>query len=540
MPAHEESPDEVRNRVIESLLDPSAYPHDVHEPVERISTHISDIFLAGDFAYKLKKPVNFGFCDFSTLELREKHCKRELEINQRLSSDVYLSVEPIVFDSTAKIYRVGGNGETVDWVLRMRRLNSGDQVDRLLEGGQAGESEINQIARLLADFHRSAPVAPPEFGTVKTVSEIVLSNLGRVDEHAPEELDSIAFANISAYDQAFLNRRGQLIAQRREANAPRLCHGDLHTGNIFIESDGDERRFQVIDSIEFNDSFVNIDPAADLAFLSMDLKRKGHFDLAEKLTHTYIEASGDEEIRPLLPFYESYRAMVRCMAASISAEQSGGTERDRNVENAIAYLKLANDIASGDRPQFLAIMAGVTGTGKSTIAKLLAEHWQAAHLQTDLIRRELAGLNPTERSGSDIEGGIYTQEMSEKTYAEMLRRAEVALADGKSVIMDGTHLRREFRSRSLEVSRRFNAFTIIVECSLEQQKALNRLKQRYSSGTSESEGRPEVYLKQIQTWEPVGDDEADVVARVNTGESEQAMAEGLFRQLWDGIVDSPE
>ncbi len=533
----EVDPKTARARLIESLERSDAYPHKISGPIERVSTHISDIMLAGDFAYKIKKPVNFGFCDFSTPQIRKSLSKRELELNQRLSRNVYLSVEPIKVDGTTGQYRIDNQGTAIDWALKMRRLHAEDQLDHLLDLNRAGGNEIEQIANLLAGFHSDAAPAPPEFGNVPGVSGIVLSNLDRVAEHAPAELDINGLVNNKAYTEAFLEQRGDLISSRHEQGAPRMCHGDLHAGNIFIETENDgQRRIQIIDCIEFNDSFVYIDPAADLAFLSMDLKRRNRYELAELLVEKYIEESGDIGIRPLLAFYESYRAMVRCMAASISAKQSEISKRQIHVENAKAYLQLANEIASSDRPQFVAVMAGVTGTGKSTVAKVLADQWNAVHLQTDVIRREIAGMTPTGDSGSGLHSGIYTREMSERTYREMFRRAEAALADGKSVVMDGTHLRREFRRKSLQVARNTGAVTAIIECNLPESEALDRLETRYSSGTSESEGRPEVYARQTKSWQSVSENEAQVVAHVDTGKTEEELAKSLFSQLWNGLL----
>ncbi len=528
-----------RKRLVESLLRPGAYPDPVTEPIERISTHISDVFLAGDYAYKVKKPVNFGFCDFSTPELRRALSVRERDLNQRLSHGVYLSVEPVNLHSETGELAVNGEGDQVDWALKMRRLRSEDQLDVLIASGEAGLNEVKQIAALLIDFHRDATPAPSEYGTVEAVSGIVLGNLDRVAAHAQPELDRASFANVAAYSKQFLTVRGDLIAQRHAAGRPRMCHGDLHAGNIFLERDASgEWSVQIIDCIEFNDSFVYIDPAADITFLSMDLKRLGHPEFAEALIESYIEVSGDSEIETLLPFYESYRAMVRCMASSIMAEQATGVDRQPHVENANAYLQLASDIAAQDRRQILAITAGVTGTGKSTVAALAAKHWNAVHLQTDAIRRELAGIGPTERSGSEISGGIYTTEMSQRTYREMQHRAEQALAAGKSVIMDGTHLQAEFRRESLDIGRAAGATTMIIECSLEEAEALERLTSRYASGESESEGRPEVYRSQVQLWEPPRANEADAVARVDTGGAVENLPPKLFAELWKAVLSA--
>ena len=526
-----------RERMVASLCRAEAYPHAV-DSVEHIQTHISDVFLAGEFAYKVKKPVNFGFCDFSTRDLRLANTRRELELNQRLTKDVYLSVEPVMLDPSNGDCRIGGSGQQVEVALRMRRLDSNDRLDRMLIDGRAGEAEITALAETLAKFHSDAPHAGAEFGTHSKVSEIVLGNLARVREHGERWLDAVSLANIDAFARAFLNKRKALIDDRHASHAPRVCHGDLHAANVFIESGSDKSpELQVIDCIEFSDDFMCIDPAMDIAFLSMDLKRRGMRDLSESLISTYVEATGDPGIKPLLPFYESYRAMVRCMAASISAEQSSGDEQADRIEEASVYLALACEIVSEELPVSLIVMSGVTGSGKSTIAEILSDQLGAVRLQTDVIRKELAGLGPMERSGEGVREGIYSAEMSKKTYEEMMRRALDAISRDESVVMDGTHLKHEHRSRSVDLGRTAGTFTAIVECSLEEKEALRRLEARYRSGESESEGRPEVYVAQRPEWEPVSEGEADAVIHIDTAQQPGQFAGPVFRALWDAALN---
>jgi hypothetical protein len=525
-----------RERLVASLCGAGAYPH-AAERTEHIETHISDVFLAGEFAYKVKKPVNFGFCDFSTPELRRRYTERELELNQRLSHGVYLSIEPVRFDRSSGAFNIGGEGEEVEVALKMRRLDSADRLDRLLAQQTAGRADIERLAMALAEFHRDAPRAGEGFATHAAVSEIVLGNIDRVREHSAGVADPAALADIEGYARAFLKHRWRLFDERRRAGAPRMCHGDLHTGNVFLEkSAGGEAEIQVIDCIEFNDQLMFIDPAADIAFLSMDLKRRGHADLADALVGSYVTASGDTGVLPLLPFYESYRAMVRSLASSISAGQAPQDERGPYRDEAAAYLRLACETASGERPLTLIVMAGATGSGKSTVAEMVASQWGAVHLRTDVIRKELAGLPPLARTNSATREGIYSPEMSLRTYEEMVRRAAAALAEGRPVIMDGTHLRAEHRERSLAAARGAAARTVIIECRLDEKTALERIETRYRSGRSESEGRPEVYMAQAPQWEPVSAGEADSVIRLDTGQPVEPLRAALFGSIWGALL----
>jgi hypothetical protein len=420
----------------------------------------------------------------------------------------------------------------------MRRLESDNRLDRLLADPQGDRTVITQLSDRLAEFHGSSPRASPEFGAPDAVADIVLSNIDRVEEHGGEFLAMPAIADLRGFSLAFLSSNRAALQRRHDEDFIRQCHGDLHAENVFIEPCPDSRPlFQIIDCIEFNDRLIYIDVAADMAFLSMDLKHRGHSRLARTLISEYAARSGDHEMRPLLPFYEQYRAMVRCLSAAISASQATNEEsRKSHRETARTYLLLAGSIASELRPQLLFIMSGITGTGKSTIAAALAKQWGLRHLQTDVIRRELAGLGPNERTDSGVRAGIYSPEMSLHTYREMNRRARRYLASGESVIMDGTHLRRDFRQSSLRVGRSAGVTTGIIECSLKEEEAIRRLESRYAAATSESEGRPEVHRAQRPSWQPVSDDEADIVVRLDTQEEATRQYGKLWGQLWTGVL----
>lgn len=534
-----DSADNDREQIVSSLCTPDAYPH-ASNAIEHIETHISDVFLVGEFAYKVKKPIDFGFCDFSTSELRRTNTYRELELNQRLTEGVYLSLESLQFDDDSGTYRVvapDATGTELEAVLKMRRLNSSDRLDRMLDEGRAGTPEVKRLARTLAQFHRDAPQANREFATFEKISDIVIGNIERVREHGGEFLDFATLADIEGFSRAFLQNRKSEFDNRHRAGSARECHGDLHAGNVFLESvDGEEPKIQIIDCIEFNDDLVNIDPAADIAFLSMDLKRRGMNDLADELIASYLYEAGDPGIEPLLPFYESYRATVRCLAASISAKQTTGSARDSHVEDARSYLELACGIAAKTRPISLIVTAGLTGSGKSTVALMIARQWKAEHLQTDVIRKELAGLGPLERTQNAVRKGIYSPEMSKKTYEMMRSRASKALASGRSVVMDGVHLKRSHRQESINTAITFGALTAILECSLDERQSLERLKTRYESSQTESEGRPEIYLSQRPEWEPVSQSEADTVVKIDSGLSQQNIATHTFSCMWQFIL----
>lgn len=544
--------------MVAALSTPGAYPHPA-PAVRAIETHISNVFLAGEFAYKIKKPVNLGFCDYAALSARRHFCQREIELNRRLTEGVYLSLEEVRWEAR-RGYTVGGTGRAVEPAVKMRRLPAGRSLDALVTQGVAGSAEIVAIARRLAAFHAAAEPAAPssEFGALATVRETVLDNLDRVQRHCLELVDAGTVADVRAYTQAFLETRASLFEERRRSGRILDCHGDLHAANIFLEpaagtdapaAEAGEplsgTRLQIIDCVEFNDRLRIIDPAADIAFLAMDLRRLGRHDLAREFLTAYLEASGDSGARGLLTFYMVYRAMVRCLAAGLAAGEAARPDLPPDTP-ARAYSTLAASIASRDRPLMLVIMAGTTGSGKTTVARLISARWGLLHLQTDVIRKQLAGLDPQARTGDGVRSGLYSPEMSQRTYREMERLAGSALAGGRSVIMDGTFLRRRHRAQAVESARAALTLAgvnpaglsvVIVECTLPEEEQIERLETRYAAGNSESEGRPEVYRAQIAQWERVRSGEAYAVIGLNTAQELDVIDRHAMRGLWSAALN---
>ncbi|MEX2376910.1 MAG: AAA family ATPase, partial [Dehalococcoidia bacterium] len=534
-----EAPSDDRAALVSALQRPDAYP-DRPASVEMVETHISNLFMAGEYVYKVKKPVDFGFCNFTTLELRRDYTFRELELNRRLTDDVHLGVEEVRRDDNGA-YSIGGPGTTVEYALKMRHLPPDRTLSTLVRSGLAGEAAVRHIARVIAQFHGRAAQAPeaPGFGSHPMVSDLVLDNVERAAQASGRFTDDATLADVRAYSKAFLDVRRPLFHARFASRRIRECHGDLHAGNVFLENDSsspDGIKVQVIDCIEFNDSLRFIDPAADIAFMAMDLEHMGRQDLADAFVDEYVKAGGDQGVRPLLPFYMAYRAMVRCLINGLIAGDQPASSTKPEAAEAQSYAELAESIAGRDRPQALFIMAGPTGSGKSTVARLVAERWGIEHFQTDVIRKLLAGLDPAAKTGDGVAAGIYSEQMSHRTYRELENRGARILSQGLPVIMDGTFLRRRHRKSAADVGRRYGVPVVIIECSLEEAETIARLEQRYASDTSESEGRPEVYQRQRGAWQPVRDDEADAVVRVNTAGDQAAMYDRALYDLWRAVL----
>jgi hypothetical protein len=524
--------------MVAALSLPGAYPH-APAAVTHIETHISDLFLAGDLVFKVKKPVNLEFCDFSTPEKRQRLTRRELELNGRFSPDVYLGVDEVRW-SAGRGYRVVvegdqlEDGEVVELALRMRRLPSARALDTLAQGARVTPGDARLIARRVAAMHRSAPRAAPgsEYGAPETVRSIVLDNLERARRAAPH-IGPEVFADVAAFSSAFLEVNKRLFEARWRSGEIRECHGDLHAGNMFLGSAG--RRgwpyldpVQVIDCIEFNDRLRVIDPIADMAFLAMDLERLGRPDLAEAFSAEYEARTGDPDVRRLVGFYAAYRATVRCMAHGMMA----GRGLAGSADAAGAYASLAQRIAGRHRGPALVVMAGTAGSGKSTVASYIARAWGAAHYQTDVVRKRLAGLDDMARSSGEERERLYSPEMSARTYRELERLGAAALVGGGAVVLDGTFVKRDYRKSAVRVGRGSGAKVVIVECGLAEAEQVRRLQERASAGRSVSEGTVDVYLKQRDEWEAVRPDEADAVVRVDTGLGPETWGKTALEGLW--------
>lgn len=544
--------------MIAALSGPDAYPHPA-PGVKAIETHLSNVFLAGDFVYKIKKPVNLGFCDYVAPSARRHFARREIELNRRLTEGVYLSLEEVRWEP-GRGYAIGGVGRAIEPAVKMRRLSADRSLDVLVRRGAAGSAEMVAIARRLAAFHAAAQAAgaDSEFGAPDTVREVVLDNLSRVQRHCREFVDIGTMADVRAYSEAFLELRAGLFDERRRSGRIKDCHGDLHAANIFLEpaagpdppvaAAGEQpagTRVQIIDCVEFSDRLRIIDPAADIAFLAMDLERLGRPDLAREFLTEYLAASGDSGASGVLTFYMVYRAMVRCLAAGLTAGE-GGRQDSPSAASARAYGSLAASIASRERPLMLVIMAGTTGSGKSTLARLFSARWGVLHLQSDVIRKRLAGLAPEARTGDAVRAGLYSPEMSHRTYREMERLGASALIAGRSVVMDATFLRREHRTRAVESARAaltqagLNPASLavaIVECTVPEEEQIERLETRYAAGHSESEGRPEIYRAQLAAWEGVRTDEADAVVSLNTAQELDVVDRQAMRGLWSAALN---
>jgi aminoglycoside phosphotransferase family enzyme/predicted kinase len=489
-------------RLIEALSRPDAYPHPA-APVEVRQTHISVVFLAGDRAYKVKKPVDPGFLDFRTLERRHHFCAEEVRLNRRLAPTVYRGVVPVV--RAGEGVRVGGPGEVVEWAVEMERLPEYAQLGRWLERGEADAALLARLARRLADFHAAAGGGPAV--TAAASFDAVAGNArDNFTQAAPSVGLTLSLAvrdRLRTLTNEALDRLRPLIEARAARGVPRDTHGDLRLDHVYVFPDrpppGD---LVVIDCIEFSERFRHADPVADIAFLVMDLLFAGRADLAGAFADAYCQAAGDGEGRALLPFYTAYRAAVRGKVdgLKLAEEEVPAGERQAALTRGRARWLLAlGQLERPGRRPCLVLAGGLPGAGKSTLARGLAGQAGFCVVRSDAVRKELAGADAA--GPAPFESGIYTPEWTERTYAECLRRAEELLFEGRRVVVDASFRSDARRRDFLAAARRWGVPFACFLCRADPETVRRRLRERRGDLSDADE---DVYRQAAARWEEPG------------------------------------
>jgi aminoglycoside phosphotransferase family enzyme/predicted kinase len=450
--------------LVQALTRPEAFPHAAGE-VTCVETHISWVLLAGAYAYKLKKPLELGFLDFTTLARRRAACEAELRLNRRLAPQLYLDVVPVT--GTRHAPRIGGEGEALEWAVRMHRFDREQELDRLLACGALAAERIDELAHVVARFHEAAAVADQKspWGTAEAVLRPCLANFDRLGRVANEDLMPGRLARLRAWTIAEHERLHAAFATRRARGRVRECHGDLHLANIVLHDD----RVVVFDCIEFSESLRWIDVAAEIAFTLMDLHYRGRSDLAQRFLDGYLAESGDYDLLAMLDFYLVYRTMVRAKIAAIRADQPDASDDRRAAALADfrAHVALAEALIAPRSPA-LVITHGLSGSGKSYAAARLVERGRWVRARSDVERKRLAGLAPLAASPPELTTRLYGPDASDRTYARLAVLAETALAARFPVIIDATFLERERREsfRALAASCRVPFAILATEAPL--------------------------------------------------------------------------
>jgi aminoglycoside phosphotransferase family enzyme/predicted kinase len=485
--------------LIHALLEPKRYPHPAPR-VELVETHISWVLLAGDYAYKIKKPVTLPFLDFATLAQRHSYCEIELRLNRRFAPALYLDV--VAISGTPEDPRFGVAGAAIEFAVKMRRFDETARLDRLCARGALTDEHLSELAQTLVSFQRVAAQAPPDsrFGNPDEILAPVLENFEELQALLPEPPWQSRLAALSAWSRSEFKRlRPQFIA-RKTSGRVLECHGDLHLGNLALI----DARVTLFDCIEFNEDFRWIDVASEIAFTFVDLLDHRLPGLACWFLNQWLSHSGDFEAVPLMRFYASYRALVRAKVAAIRSSQA-----ETNMGEAHGYVVLAKQLARPPRPRLI-ITHGLSGCGKTAAStRLLLGDATATtlRLRSDVERKRLFGLAPQDGSGSAVDGGIYQREADQLTYRHLLDLARKQLAAGWSSVIDAAFLRRADRAafQALAVDAGAEFFILAPQATAAQlrERIIGRLKE----GSDASEATLAVLDRQMAWIEQLDADE---------------------------------
>jgi aminoglycoside phosphotransferase family enzyme/predicted kinase len=504
--------------LLNALSQPEAYPYVVAH-VEVRQTHISLVFLAGPWVYKAKKPVQLGFLDFSTLERRHHFCQEEVRLNRRLAPSVYQGVVPVVRDGRG--LRLEGEGEAVEWAVKMVRLPDDATLEQRLRCGEVGAEELRGLARRLAEFHAHAEAGEHivAFGQWEVVARNARENFQQSEPLIGRTVHRDVFRRVQALTEAHLAELAPLIRRRAEQGHTRDTHGDLRLDHVYLTPD-----VVILDCIEFNERFRFADPVADMAFLVMDLQYHGYRALARLFTEAYLEAAVDQEGRQLVPFYTAYRAVVRGKVEGLKLLESEVPDLDKQalLRQARAHWLLALlELEEPNQRPCLLLVGGAPGTGKSTLARGLAERAGFEVLRSDVVRKELAGVRAVGRAAQDI----YTPDWTERTYAECLARALDLLFQGCRVLVDATFREERRRQGFHQAAREAGVPSLYLECRAPAEVVRERLRQRRDDV---SDADWEVYLNLVQSWEPASTETQQLTVIIDTGgDRDDAMASAL-------------
>lgn len=519
----------AQQRLIVELFDPRRFPHSARE-VRLIETHISWVLLAGRYAYKIKKAVDLGFLNFTTLQSRKHYCDEELRLNSRLAPQVYLDVVPI---GGSHEHPIIGAQPAVEYAVRMRRFANNKLMDKLLASGRVTAQHMDSLANKIVRFHSSLPPAASDttYGTPANIRAVGLQNFEQMQALLPDEEDQSSLAAIKQLTETEYAACEKLFAVRRAQGYVRECHGDLHLGNIALI--GEEA--VPFDGIEFSADLRWLDVMNEAAFPVMDLLQHQQPALAFRFLNTYMEAGGDYTGISTLRFYLAYHAMVRAKVGAIRASQSGLAKRAKTKELAVcrSYLTLA-ELCLTQRHPALIITHGLPGSGKTTFSLLALERLGAIRIRSDVERKRLFGLSALDESRSRGNENIYSREATQRTYARLLELAREILAAGFTVIVDAAFLMRSEREQFNELARSMSVPFTIVSIHAPDFVLRARITQRRAQEQDASEASVDVLQLLQSVQEPLTAQELTRCVEFISAEDEDGLAHS---QGWDRLQE---
>ncbi|NOY66660.1 MAG: AAA family ATPase [Gammaproteobacteria bacterium] len=505
-----------QQQLIQAMLNPEVFPHPAKNP-EMIETHISWVILAGSYAYKIKKAISLEFLDFSSIALRKFYCEEELRLNARLAPELYLTVVHICGTPEFPILEEAKSSTSnipFEYAVKMSRFSQDGLLNTMLTEKRLTPDLIDEIARNMAQFHQNIPAAGPEtsLGNADAVHQPVSENYIQIRRRIKDENTLQKLNAIQQWSNEQHQRLYKIFSSRKKNGFIRECHGDMHLGNMAMV----KNKLTIFDGIEFNEAFRWIDVMSEVAFCHMDLHDHGRRDYSFRFLNGYLESTGDYEGLTVFTYYLVYRAMVRAKVASIRLQQENetGEPTGEALKEFNNYLQLALDYTRQQTPS-LYITHGLSGSGKSSLTRPLTEKLPAIRIRSDRERQRLFESDK-KHAKSGIEAGIYTKDVTRKTYIHLQQLAESILTAGYNVIVDATFLKREQRILFKELAERLNIPVHILHFEASEESLRQRIKSRVKAGTDISEVDLIILEHQLKNYTPPIDDELGYTINIDT------------------------
>jgi hypothetical protein len=488
-------------RLLNSLLMPDVYPEPTNS-VRLLQTHVSFLFITDNFVYKIKKPVDLGFLNFTTIDRRRFYCYEEVRLNRRLCPEIYLGVVEVRESVSGATFC--GEGVVIDYAVKMKRLPEDRMLDRLLAEGNITDTDVREIARVIADFHLKAEhgLTIDGYGKIENIRRNWEENFQQLGEFTDISLAKTDLDMLKKWVDTFMSQNEALFAYRVSRGFIRDCDGDIHLENICLTD-----HVFIFDCIEFNNRFRYTDTASDIAFFLMDLDYHDKREFSGLFLDEYINITGDKGVVRLLDFYKIYRAVVRGKVESLKLLDPNITADDKNYAKGKArrYLRLARGyILRRKLPSSLIITCGLMGSGKSVVASALAFELGTEIMSSDAVRKKLANIPPDHHIFEEYNAGIYAPAFNEVTYKELLSGAEISLQQGRSIIVDATFRRKQDRIHFGRVAALHNANFYIVYVTCPEKVSRERLNKRSQNSGELSDGRWELFPRQKDEFEHPG------------------------------------
>jgi len=498
--------------LVQNLARVEAFPHSV-TAIEILETHISWVILTGPYAYKIKKPLDLGFLDFSTVELRHHFCIEELRLNKRFAPEIYLDV--VAIGGTRAQPTIGAE-PPLDWAVKMHQFPADARLDDQLSRDLVSLDDMLALGRTIAELHDCSPVAPSDgdFGSVAAVCEPAMDNFKTLERCRPHDstVDSLRdrLTILRDWTRQQMRCLEPVFQRRRQDGRIRECHGDLHLANLVRL----ENEILAFDCLEFDPRLRWIDVMSEVGFLVMDTMLNDRTDLAYAFLNGYLEVSGDYTGIEVLPFYIVYRSLVRAKVAALLQKQNptpGG------IEATLRYIDLAERIMAPDERPILIITHGMSGSGKTFLSQRLMCNLPAVRIRSDIQRKQLHGYSGIQRSHSRLNSDLYSSDATALTYANLSDLAALILRSGCHVIVDAANLSISQRRIFIDLATVSKSRFLILDCVAQRSVLSDRVRRRTASGTDVSEADLKVLQHQLAHFEPLSSGEEAHTLCVDTG-----------------------